>query len=230
MTKENFGKYVKRVMDDKDRSDAAGEDAERVLGGNLWQYLKGRVDDEDFNRHVKRVMDDVVRRHKRPDEGHRLPKIESSKRQRWSKYLTYNGWKGLDDDRNRRSAFVMSEQMGSKPIIVDGRQELRYSLWFVENLNEPIRIYTDIGLRPELELGDHPSTDARIHLDYVLEDGVIAEIITKDEESPPHEIPQKVKIKLDGKIEEPERFEYQAENLVKRIHAGPLDKRHPIYM
>lgn len=166
--------------------------------------------EEKFKEAVEKAMDKVVKSHQHHHPLYRETCIQ--------KYII--------DEKNQRAAFVLFEQIDTDRCTPEGEgwlgDQYRYSVWFIKEEEEPKQLYEDHAYirRTKSALTGSRGRDPCISLEELLEDGVIAAITPKDAESAYGNLSQtKVKITLDGKIEEPEDFIEQAKNLVKRI--GP---------
>lgn len=134
--------------------------------------------------------------------------------------------KSIIDKDNKRAAFVLFEQIDTDRCTPEGDgwlgDQFRYSVWFVKEGQKPTQIYEDHDYirKSKSTLTSSRGRDASIGLEEALEDGVIATITPKGAESAYGDLSQtQVKIRLDGKIEEPKDFIEQAQNLIKRV--GP---------
>lgn len=121
------------------------------------------------------------------------------------------------DKENNRAAFVLFEQIDTSGEL---ENQYRYSLWFVRDREEPRQIYENHEyMKNPVYYKGSLGRDPTIGLEEILADGVVA-TLTPEEGGIACTLSQiKVKIGLDGKINEPEDFIEQARNLVKMI--GP---------
>ncbi len=130
----------------------------------------------------------------------------------------------LINEDKRIAAFVLFEQIDTDRTTQDGNgwlgDQYRYSVWYIENDQEPKRIFEDHDyLRKTVSTYTKSrGRDVSINLLGLEEDGILVEITPKNANGGTF-TKTKVKIKKDGKIEEPKEFLEQAANLIKRI--GP---------
>ncbi|RMF55768.1 hypothetical protein D6745_01190 [Candidatus Woesearchaeota archaeon] len=166
------------------------------------------MSESEFERKVKEAMDNVVRTHQHDHPLYQETRIHHQ----------------IIDSENERAAFVLFEQIDTDRCTPEGEgwlgDQYRYSVWYVEGNNAPRMIYEDHAwIRNSVSaLTGSRGRDASISLCELLEDGVIAEITPEGAEGGTF-AKTKVKITLDGRIEEPKDLDFveQAENLVKRI-------------
>jgi len=165
---------------------------------------------KDFEKYVDEAMNEIVKTHNHDHPLYQPTRIE----------------KNIIDNNNKIAAFVLFEQIDTDRLTPEGEgwlgDQFRYSVWFVEEGKKPVQLYEDHAYirNTKSALTNSRGRDARIGLEKIVKDGVIATITPKDAESAYGDLSQvKVKISLDGKIEEPEDFMDQAKNLVKSI--GP---------
>ncbi len=160
------------------------------------------AEEKQFEQYVEKVMNEVVSTHQ-----HNHPLYEE----------TIIHERVIDID-NKRAAFVLFEQIDTEGLL---RNQFSYSVWFVKEREQPREIYEDHSyLRRSGPFGDLRGREPSIKLEEVLADGVIARITPRDGRTAFGSLSQiKVKITLDGKIQEPEDFIEQAKNLVMTI--GP---------
>ncbi len=168
------------------------------------------MEKQNFEQHVKEAMNKVVKEHKHNHPLYFATRIEKS----------------IIDKENKIAAFVLFEQIDTDRNAPEDEGwlggQFRYSIWFIREGEQPKQIYEDHDYirKSKSALTDSRGRDANIGLEGILKDGVIARITPRDAESAYGALSQtKVKITLDGRIEEPEDFIEQAKNLVKRV--GP---------
>jgi len=165
--------------------------------------MKSQKKKESFKEHVERVMKEVVKQHQ---HNHPL-------------YKKTHIVKSIIDEKNKRAAFVLFEQIDTDKCTPEGRgwlgDQFRYSVWYIKGMEPAKQLYEDHSYYGgNLSQGRDPT----IGLEELLEDGVIVTITPKDATHAYGDLSQiKVKITLEGKMEEPEDFMEQARNLIKRI-------------
>ena len=126
------------------------------------------------------------------------------------------------DEKSCRAAFVLFEQIDTDRGSPDASgwlgDQYRYSLWHMKEGEQPKQLYEDHAwIRNSVStLTGTKGRDCQIYLDELVDDGVIAEITPSDASVGTYD-KVKVKITLDGKVEEPEDFLEAARNLVKRV-------------
>lgn len=162
----------------------------------------------NFEEYCKEMMEKVVKSHQ-----HKHPFLEQS-------YIV----KSIIDKENKRAAFVLFEHIDTDRCTPYGEgwlgDQYRYSIWYIKGFEEPKQIYEDHAWKRKSvsALTGTSGRDPYIGLEELLGDGVIALITPEGTQNAYGDLSQvRVKIKLDGKIEEPDDFFEQAKNLVKRI-------------
>ena len=167
-----------------------------------------KMEKESFEEYVKQAMEEVIKSHQHNHPLYQETRIEKS----------------LIDPEKKIAAFVLFEQIDTDRCTEYGDgwlgDQYRYSVWYIKRNEKPKQLYEDHAyLRRSVSgLTGTRGRDPRIGLEKVLEDGVIATITPKDATDAYGDLSQlKVKITLEGKIDEPEVFIEQAKNLVKRI-------------
>ena len=159
-----------------------------------------------FEEYVKDLMEETI---KNNQHIHPLYKPTSIKEH-------------IIDAENKRAAFVLFEQIDTDRCTGDGSgwlgDQFRHTIWYLDQNSKPKQIYEDHAyLRKTVsELTNSMGRDTEIHIEQLLADGVIAQVTPKDAEGGKYS-KLKVKITLDGKIQDVEDFKTKAENLVKRI-------------
>jgi len=163
----------------------------------------------EFEAYVKQAMDEVVKNHQHNHPLYQPTKIEKS----------------LIDKEKKIAAFVLFEQIDTDRLTPESEgwlgDQFRYSVWYIKEGEKPKQLFEDHAyIRPHTKsaLTGSRGRDPSIYLKELLTDGVIAEITPENAEIGMH-TKTKVKITFDGRIEEPEDFMEQAQNLIKRI--GP---------
>jgi len=163
---------------------------------------------KNFKEHAKKAMEEVVKNYQHNHPLYQPTRIEES----------------IIDEEKQRAAFVLFEQIDTDRCTPEGHgwlgDQFRYSVWYIEGDAEPEQIYEDHDwYRPTVSaLTGTRGRDPRIGLEKLLDDGVIARTTPKGTQDAYGSLSQvKVKITLDGKVEEPKDFMDQARNLVKRI-------------
>ncbi len=160
----------------------------------------------EFEKKVEEAMSEIMEQHQ-----HNHPLYQDTRIQ-----------KKLIDKENQRAAFVLFEQIDTDRCTPEGEgwlgDQYRYSVWYLQGEQKPKMLYEDHAYQRRTKSGLTGSRgrDCSIYLKELLEDGVIAEITPQNIEGGEWS-KTKVKINLEGRIEEPEDFMEQAENLVKRI-------------
>ncbi len=123
----------------------------------------------------------------------------------------------LIDEEQGRAAFVLREQIDIDRSTLASRgwlgDQFRYSVWYVSGDGNAQQLYEDHAY---LGGGMQKGRDASINLVGLEKDGVIAEISPKEAEGVVYS-KLKVKIALDGELQEPQGFEEQTKNLITRI-------------
>jgi hypothetical protein len=161
---------------------------------------------ENFEDSVKRAMEKVVETHQHDHPLYRETSVVNK----------------IIDAENKRAAFVLFEQIDTDKCTPEGEgwlgDQYRHSLWVIEGDKEPRQLYEDHAYirATKSALTDSRGRDCSINLLELTKDGVLAEIPQQGVEGGTF-AKTKVKITLEGKIEEPDNFIEQAENLVKRI-------------
>lgn len=161
---------------------------------------------ESFEERVQRAIDEVVQTHQHDHPIYQETSISAQ----------------LVDETNRRAAFVLREQIDTDRTTPTGNgwlgDQFRYTLFYVGQEDEPKQLYEDHAyLSPSQQaFTDKRGRDPSIDLVALADDGVVAEVSPKECEGTAYS-KLKVKITLDGRVEELENFEDQARNLITRI-------------
>lgn len=161
-----------------------------------------------FEEHVEKAMEGIVETHQHKHPLYQPTRIHNK----------------IVDSAKRRAAFVLFEQIDTDRCTPEGEgwlgDQYRYSVWYIRGNSKPKELYEDHAYirATRSALTGTRGRDCTINLVDLLEDGVIATITPEGAEGAYGDLSQtKVKITLEGRIEEPDDFMEQAENLVKRI-------------
>lgn len=161
----------------------------------------------DFEAKVNKLMDEMVESHQHNHPLYADTRIQNS----------------IVDAENQMAAFVLFEQIDTDRCTPEGHgwkgDQFRYSLWVIEGDSEPNQLYEDHAYirQSKSALTNSRGRDCSIHLNELLEDGVMVQISPEGVTEGGAYHKTKVKIKFDGTMEEPDNFAEQAENYVKRM-------------
>ena len=157
----------------------------------------------NFEKHMEKEIEKVI------EANQHNPQFQSTKI-----------IKKIFDEKLSIGAFVVFEQIdvsGCTPKVEGFRgNQFRYSVWFVTEIQTK-QIYEDYDYVKKT--GNTSGRDATIGLEKVIKDGVIATITPKGvvEAGYGDLVQSRIKITSEGKIEEPEEFLEQAQNLIKKV-------------
>jgi hypothetical protein len=163
----------------------------------------------EFEKQVEEAMAEIVKQHQHNHPLYQPTRITDHK---------------IDCDA-KQAAFILFEQIDTDRLSAASEgwlgDQFRYSVWHMKEGEKPKQLYEDHAYKRDTKsaLTGSKGRDCSISLVDIVEDGVIAKIFPQGVEEGSCYRDEKVKITLDGKIEEPEDFAEQAKNLISRV--GP---------
>jgi len=146
---------------------------------------------ENFETYVKEAMDEIVKSHQHDHPLYQETRIV----------------KEIIDKNRKKAAFVLFEQIDTDRCTPEGEgwlgDQFRYSVWYIDGSNKPKQLHEDHAYwrASTSAVTGSQGRDCSIYLLELLDDGVIAKVVPEDAKDSKR-LTTKVKITLDGKVEE----------------------------